>query len=103
MTTTEKTKEQKIMELVSYDALIHMDIKNLKILNSLVVDAINRVNGRMRFQVKQSIRVGMEVRVDAPQLGGMSSGTIIKLNPKKAKVKMENGAVWNVPYSMLIY
>jgi hypothetical protein len=64
-------------------------------LQGVDTDIQARRNGVDRLSLRIGDRVGFTGR-DGQEL----FGTVVKLNPKRAKVKTESG-IWTVPYSML--
>jgi hypothetical protein len=86
---------------ITYHDLLTEEVSQLLILNSMVVDAINHKKQQARNTKKHSLSVGMQVKVDDVRVSHLV-GTIQKLNPKMAKVKMSNGRTYNVAYSLIV-
>jgi len=86
---------------ITYHDLIAEDLGQLRLLNSMVVDAINQKKQQTRSLIKHTLSVGMQVKVDDARVSHLV-GTIQKLNPKMAKVKMSNGITYNVTYSLIV-
>lgn len=50
---------------------------------------------------KLNLKVGDNVGWLSAQSNQELFGTVVKLNPKRAKIKLPSGTTWNVPYNML--
>ena len=58
---------------------------------------------RMRrdYLSRAATRVGTTVQFDAGKRG-IIVGTVVKINPKRTKIKTNTGTVWTVPHSLLV-
>lgn len=63
-----------------------------------LTDILTYRNGKSKINFKINDHVGW---ISQKMYNNEIFGTIIKLNPKKAKVRTTNGELWTVPYSML--
>ena len=50
---------------------------------------------------KIDLKVGDKVGWSSEHAGCELFGEVVKINPKKAKVRLFNGDIWSVPYSLL--
>lgn len=69
---------------------------------------INLENVDIKIHSKQkngleraALKVGDTVGYHSSRTNEDIYGRIIKLNPKRAQIKINSGAIWNVPYTML--
>lgn len=86
---------------MNYSELNKMSIEELRNLNSLVVEVIKSKKSLMAFEMKQELRVGMNVSVNHPKLMGKQL-RVEKINRTKASLKVLNGmGSYNVPISMI--
>lgn len=51
--------------------------------------------------VKKSFVVGQKVQINHPKLGGLATGTVLKVNRVKCRVEFPVKGTFNVPFSML--
>jgi len=86
---------------MNYSELNKMNIEELRNLNSLVVEVIKSKKSLMAFEMKQELRVGMNVSVNHPKLMGKQL-RVEKINRTKASLKVLNGmGSYTVPISMI--
>ena len=86
---------------MNYSELNKMSIEELRNLNSLVVEVIKSKKSLMAFEMKQELRVGMNVSVNHPKLMGKQL-RVEKINRTNASLKVLNGmGSYNVPISMI--
>lgn len=86
---------------MNYSELNKMSIEELRNLNSLVVEVIKSKKSLMAFEMKQELRVGMNVSVNHPKLMGKQL-RVEKINRTKASLKVLNGmGSYTVPISMI--
>ena len=86
---------------MTYSQLNSLSIEELRALNSKVVEVIKMKRSEMAFEVKDELRVGMNVSVNHPQLAGKQL-IVKKINRTKAKLSMLNGFMsYNVPLSLI--
>lgn len=86
---------------MTYSQLNSLSIEQLRELNSKVVEVIKMKRSEMAFEVKDELRVGMNVSVNHPKLAGKQL-RVEKINRTKAVLKTLNGfGGYTVPLSMI--
>lgn len=86
---------------MKYSELNKMNINELRKLNSMVVEIIKSKKTMEAHQVKQSLYVGANVKVNHPKLAGKQC-RVEKINRTKCVIKVLNGyGTYNVPLSMV--
>jgi len=86
---------------MNYSELNQMSIEELRNLNSMVVTAINNKKAMMGHEMKQSLYVGANVKVNHPKLAGKQC-RVEKINRTKCVIKVLNSyGSYNVPLSMV--
>ena len=86
---------------MNYSELNQMSIEELRNLNSMVIDVIKSKKTMEAHQVKQSLYVGANVKVNHPKLAG-NQCRVEKINRTKCVIKVLNGyGSYNVPLSMV--
>ena len=86
---------------MTYQELNQMTIEELRALNNKVVEVIKMKRSEVTLDVKESLYVGANVKVNHPKLVGKQL-QVEKINRTKAAVKVLNGfGFYNVPLSMI--
>ena len=86
---------------MTYSELNKLTIEQLRELNSKVVEVIKMKRSEMAYEVKDELRVGMNVSVNHPKLSGKQL-VVEKINRTKAVLKLINGfGGYTVPLSMI--
>ena len=86
---------------MTYSELNKLTIEQLRELNSKVVEVIKMKRSEMAYEVKDELRVGMNVSVNHPKLLGKQL-VVEKINRTKAVLKVLNGfGGYTVPLSMI--
>nr|QBK88727.1 MAG: SprT-like family protein [Mimivirus LCMiAC01] len=55
---------------------------------------------KAKVDVQSMLKIGDKIKVKIK--GSIVTGTVIKLNPTRAKIKLDTGEVWNVPYHLIL-
>lgn len=84
-----------------FDKLNAMTIEDLRELNKMVVEVIKRKREKVGNGIKREIKVGDIIQVKGDKFKG-ELWEVLKLNPKKAVCKRENGETWNIGYAGII-
>jgi hypothetical protein len=87
---------------MNYSELSKLSVSELREINSLVIDLIKQKRTIESLERKMGLRVGMNVRVNHPKLIGKEL-SVNKISRTKATLSVKNGAVYNVPISMIEY
>lgn len=66
-----------------------------------IQDAIKFAKSRIATQLSCTLGKGSKVSLSHAKLGGRVFGTVLKVKIKKADVKLDSGALYTVPLSML--
>jgi len=91
---------------MNYSELNQMTIEELRSLNSMVIDVIKSKKAMVGYEMKQSLYVGANVKVNHPKLAGKQC-RVAKINITKAVIEVINGpsygrvSSYNVPLSMV--
>ena len=86
---------------MTYSELSKLSIEELRALNNKVVEVIKMKRSEVTLDVKESLYVGANVKVNHPKLVGKQL-QVEKINRTKAAVKVLNGfGFYNVPLSMI--
>ena len=86
---------------MTYSELNSLSIEELRALNSKVVEVIKLKRNEIALDIKDELRVGMNVSVNHPKLAGKQL-RVEKINRTKASLKVLNGfGSYNVPISMI--
>ena len=86
---------------MTYSELNSLTIEELRALNSKVVEVIKMKRNEVALDIKDELRVGMNVSVNHPKLAGKQL-VVEKINRTKAALKVLNGfGSYNVPLSMI--
>ena len=85
----------------NYEALNKLSIEDLKKLNAMIIETIKTKRNVSINNKKSNINVGDIVEVNHSKFKN-EIFEVIKLNPQKAKLKRENGQIWNIPYSLIV-
>lgn len=91
---------------MNYSELNQMSIEELRTLNSMVIDVIKSKKAMAGYEMKQSLYVGANVKVNHPKLSGKQC-RVAKINRTKAVIEVLNGpsygrvSSYNVPLSMV--
>jgi len=86
---------------MTYQELNRLSIEELRALNNKVVEVIKMKRSEVTLDVKESLYVGANVKVNHPKLVGKQL-QVEKINRTKAAVKVLNGfGFYNVPLSMI--
>jgi len=91
---------------MNYSELNQMSIEELRNLNSMVVTVINNKKAMLGHEMKQSLYVGANVKVNHPKLAGKQC-RVEKINRTKCVINVINGpsygrvSSYNVPLSMV--
>ena len=94
----DNNKNPKIM---TYSELNRMSVEELRKLNQMVCDVIKDKRRELAYEVKDELRVGMNVSVNHPKLSGKQL-VVEKINRTKAVLKLINGfGGYTVPLSMI--
>jgi hypothetical protein len=89
------------MKNMTYGELNLMSIEQLRVLNNKVVEVIKMKKSEVALDVKESLYVGANVKVNHPKLMGKQL-RVEKINRTKASLKVLNGfGSYNVPLSMI--
>ncbi len=83
-----------------YDKLMSMNIDDLRELNRMVIEVIKRKKEDVSFDIKRNIKIGDLIEVKGDKFTN-EIWEVLKLNPKKAVCKRENGETWNIGYSSI--
>jgi len=89
------------MKSMTYQELNQMTIEELRVLNNKVVEVIKIKKSEVALDVKESLYVGANVKVNHPKLMGKQL-RVEKINRTKAVLKVLNGfGGYTVPLSMI--
>ena len=85
----------------NYDALNRLSVEDLRDLNRMVVEVLRRKREDIGVEKKIQLRVGDVVEVAGEQFRG-SVWEVLKLNPKRALLRRDNGECWNITYGSIV-
>ena len=86
---------------MTYQELNQLTIEELRMLNNKVVEMIKSKKSVVALDIKESLYVGANVKVNHPKLRGKQL-RVEKINRTKASLKVLNGmGSYNVPISMI--
>jgi hypothetical protein len=84
----------------NYNKLNDLSIKELRQLNSMIIETLKRKKDDKGFDIKRKLKVDDLVFVDRIENTG-DIFTVVKLNPKKAVIEDEFGMKFNCPYALI--
>jgi uncharacterized Zn finger protein len=84
----------------NFNKLDKLSIEELQKLNKMIVETIRTKREYTNLDKKRELQVGDVVEVDDKKFKGEVL-EVLKLNTKKAKLKRENGDIWNIPYNYI--
>lgn len=86
---------------MTYQELNQLTIEELRNLNSKIVEVIKLKRNEVAMDVKEELRIGLNVSVNHPKLRGKQL-RVEKINRTKAVLKVLNGGgSYTVPLSMI--
>ena len=89
-----------VFETVS-ELIRGLDVKDLSEINSMVVDEINRENGRLNSIAKRRFQVDDEVWFMSKKRGSRVEGRITKINRKNISLLTNDSRRWSVAPALL--
>ena len=66
-----------------------------------IQDAVKFAKSKLASTMSCTLRSGARVFLNHSKVGGKAYGTVLKVKIKKADVKLDSGATYQVPLSML--
>lgn len=106
----DKTFTGEVLKLGGKSVTIHDNVSNKRynISYGIISKLIKNPESKMKqdktkeptSNLDHNLKIGSKVQVKIR--GRVEDGTIIKINPTKVKIQLDNGEKWNVPYSLLL-